>query len=532
MKKMRKILFGFMALFLFGGIVYADEPLQFGEGEVPYREIKAVKRKTTGWDTYVTDVIATDNGFITVGFDCPIVPETPSPGKGDVKALSMTDCTGFFNVYDKDGNSVDGVDLVTENSDSFILGVTETTNGYVALTAGVSVVDGQVQQGTFIIESDKELNQVKTVKLHDEIFTDVPLNHIVSYGNKVVVSLDGYVFVYDSASDKTEVLLDDVTYPAVAIDKDYIYVAGIGEHDHTYIEKYNHSLEKVASEKLYSRDVTNAKDYGIPLNLSFVDGKIVASLNGGMTNLGDAVVSPGFANVLVVCDKNLKVLDYIISDYVIFDMVDSRGDIAFVGFKQTTTGDGGAPIVNLKEEKFSFDLPVVREDSANGVTVRGKYNFAGKVRWSVDYASGIEAFRIDKTSNGVIIGGYDMNDTTGYTYVYEYELFDVATKTDGNGTIEVNRVEGTEGELVEFTITPKEGYVLKKVVVTNEFGQTIEFTENKFTLPSADVEIYAEFEKVTVPNPSTGLNNPYVSLGLIAAMATGAIIILKKKKYI
>ena len=86
--------------------------------------------------------------------------------------------------------------------------------------------------------------------------------------------------------------------------------------------------------------------------------------------------------------------------------------------------------------------------------------------------------------------------------------------------------------MVEFTITPKEGYILKKVVVTNEFGGVIEFTENKFTLPSADVEIYAEFEKVTVPNPSTGLNNPYVSLGLIAAMATGAFIILKKKKYI
>lgn len=61
-------------------------------------------------------------------------------------------------------------------------------------------------------------------------------------------------------------------------------------------------------------------------------------------------------------------------------------------------------------------------------------------------------------------------------------------------------------EVIEFTVTPNEGYTLKKVLVTTETGDTLEFNDYKFTMPSDDVEIYAEFEKVI--NPSTGFVLP------------------------
>lgn len=531
MKKMKKVLFGLVALFLFAGVVYAADyaTLPDSDGEVAYREKIAIKRQVDGWKTVTTDVEGIDNGYVAVGYDCPVLQPKAA---NDVK-LSQNYCTGFMNVYDKEGNSLDGATLESENGNYALWGVTSTKNGYAVVGTGNRTVDGTTEETTFIIELDKNLDIVFEKHLVTKEIEELVFTHIASYEDTVVVAFDQNVYVFDAATDKVTALLENEGYlPAVAVDETGIYVASFDTTYNTIVNKYDFALKGIGTTKLYTRDTTDDTNMGLVTNLNVVEGKLVAALTGNMTlTSGDATVTA--SNMLVTCDKDLKNVKQTVIDTTIMDLVASRGEIAFVGYETKVTANDEAPTVSIKGDELVFNLPDVgvTETTTTTTFVRGKYDLDGNKMWKVDYTDK-EVIRIDNLLGGVVVAGYNTDEGAGYTIGYEYELFEVTTKTDGNGTITANKVEGAEGEEVEFTVTPKEGYTLKKVVVTNEFGQTIEFTDYKFTLPSADVEIYAEFEKIVVPNPSTGINNPYVSLGLIAAMACGAFIVLKKKKYI
>ena len=114
---------------------------------------------------------------------------------------------------------------------------------------------------------------------------------------------------------------------------------------------------------------------------------------------------------------------------------------------------------------------------------------------------------------------------------YSYPSYNVEVTTDGNGSITSNKVLGTTGEEIEFSVEPKDGYVLKRVVVTTASGEVVEFSDYKFTMPSEDVEIYAEFELLP-SNPNTGLSNPLVIFSGILAIALVGSLVVKKKKFI
>ena len=90
---------------------------------------------------------------------------------------------------------------------------------------------------------------------------------------------------------------------------------------------------------------------------------------------------------------------------------------------------------------------------------------------------------------------------------------------------------GTTGEEIEFSVEPKDGYVLKRVVVTTASGEVVEFKDYKFTMPSENVEIYAEFELLP-SNPNTGLSNPLIVFSGILAIALVGSLVVKKKKFI
>ena len=91
-------------------------------------------------------------------------------------------------------------------------------------------------------------------------------------------------------------------------------------------------------------------------------------------------------------------------------------------------------------------------------------------------------------------------------------IYNVKTKTDGNGTIESTHIEAEKGEVIKFTITPNEGYVLSEVRVTDEEGNIITFTENTFTMPEANVIIEATF---IVENSDTSTMSIFISCCLL-----------------
>ena len=108
-------------------------------------------------------------------------------------------------------------------------------------------------------------------------------------------------------------------------------------------------------------------------------------------------------------------------------------------------------------------------------------------------------------------------------------LYEVEYKTDGNGEVKANKVRLNGGEMVEFTVTPKEGYVLDAVRVTDKHGNVLIFTDYKFMMPYADVTIEASFKKEVInPNTLTGI----ATLMLVVVSIITLIVTIKNVKKI
>lgn len=97
-----------------------------------------------------------------------------------------------------------------------------------------------------------------------------------------------------------------------------------------------------------------------------------------------------------------------------------------------------------------------------------------------------------------------MRETVCYSNVtYFSQIFNISTKTDGNGEINVEKIRVSTGEAVKFTVTPKEGYVLNAVKVIDSKGNVVTFKNNTFVMPASDVIVEATFSPIN-PLTSTG----------------------------
>lgn len=121
--------------------------------------------------------------------------------------------------------------------------------------------------------------------------------------------------------------------------------------------------------------------------------------------------------------------------------------------------------------------------------------------------------------------------------------YNIKTKTDGNGTIEVVST-AFGGDSIQFKVSAKKGLKLAGLTVTSDNGEKVEFKEeditvdasgiysistNKFTMPFDNVTIEARWSSV---NPKTGVNIILVSISLLLVMSISlTLIITSKKKY-
>ena len=87
--------------------------------------------------------------------------------------------------------------------------------------------------------------------------------------------------------------------------------------------------------------------------------------------------------------------------------------------------------------------------------------------------------------------------------------FTITVKTDGNGTASASSTSATAGTEITLTATPNTGYYFKEWQVESPAGLVI--TNNKFTMPSANVEVKAIFEKDAPPAP-TGPAKPSIKV--------------------
>lgn len=82
---------------------------------------------------------------------------------------------------------------------------------------------------------------------------------------------------------------------------------------------------------------------------------------------------------------------------------------------------------------------------------------------------------------------------------YIVNIYNIETKTDGNGTITVKDT-AVAGDTVSFSTTPNENYIIDKITITDEAGNIVKIENNTFIMPASNVTITATF---AIKNPNT-----------------------------
>ena len=113
-------------------------------------------------------------------------------------------------------------------------------------------------------------------------------------------------------------------------------------------------------------------------------------------------------------------------------------------------------------------------------------------------------------------------DRAGYPYVFtlNYSLdYEVETVNSSNGEITYETKVDEDGKsYVELKVTPKDGYSVEKIIVTDSNGKIIEVTDNKFYMPMNDVKIevkYVQGEYLPIPDTFLGKSFTVIIIGLI-----------------
>lgn len=117
-----------------------------------------------------------------------------------------------------------------------------------------------------------------------------------------------------------------------------------------------------------------------------------------------------------------------------------------------------------------------------------------------------------------------VNSSSSSQILYFDGIYNITTKTDGNGIVESTKVQAGWGEEIQFTVTANEGYVLNEIKVTDANGDVVTFTENTFTMPNADVLIEATF---SVKNPET---YAFISIAVVIILGLSVFLTVKFKK--
>ena len=195
-------------------------------------------------------------------------------------------------------------------------------------------------------------------------------------------------------------------------------------------------------------------------------------------------------------------------------------------FKEWQVISGG---VAIKDDKFlmpndNVEVKAIFEEDAPPVptefTITVKTDGNGTASASPDKAVAGTEIRLTATPNTgyhfkewqVMSGGVTIKDNkflmpsanVEVKAVFEEDVpapteFTITMKTDGNGTASASHAKAIVGTEITLTATPKTGYHFKEWQVISG-GVTIK--DDKFTMPSANVEVKAIFEKDAPPAPT------------------------------
>lgn len=111
----------------------------------------------------------------------------------------------------------------------------------------------------------------------------------------------------------------------------------------------------------------------------------------------------------------------------------------------------------------------------------------------------------------------------------EYTLdFDVNAITSTSGEFTYETIEEDGESYVELKVTPKDGYSVEEIIVTDINGNRIEVTNNKFIKPLNDVTVevkYVKGEYLPIPDTFLNINIWSIIIGLLFVVVGGSALL-------
>ncbi len=125
-----------------------------------------------------------------------------------------------------------------------------------------------------------------------------------------------------------------------------------------------------------------------------------------------------------------------------------------------------------------------------------------------------------------VIGGTD-KDINSYFLKYT-KPYAIEKKISNGGSVVINE-NALFGELVTFSVTPMEGYMVKNIKITDMEGNVIDHDNYTFVMPASNVNIDVEFVPVLKENPKTGIVS-YTLIGTLILLV-GVCIYKHSRKF-
>ncbi|MBQ6991779.1 MAG: hypothetical protein IJN50_02530 [Clostridia bacterium] len=181
------------------------------------------------------------------------------------------------------------------------------------------------------------------------------------------------------------------------------------------------------------------------------------------------------------------------------------------------------PEINPAPEKVSIEINggnfEALEEGYDAVISHNVSNFISGGSFNTDVEEYMDDSLVSVEEDGVFYVG---------------EENEIKVEKTENGTVKASKDKAVQGQTVELTITPNEGYKLKSLNVITAADSKVEVKDNKFTMPDLGVIVSAEFEKIPVveekdDTPKTGSIDVvlYVS-AIIATISLAGIVLVKK----
>ena len=189
--------------------------------------------------------------------------------------------------------------------------------------------------------------------------------------------------------------------------------------------------------------------------------------------------------------------------------------------------DGNIVYKNIYSDKYySFEQIAINYDNTgkqNGYILLSSY-----VNRNTDVSFNINAKKVvtRKLSN-VKKAEFDYNRQLLTIVKYTYPVYDIVKDKSNDGNIAVSN-NAYPGEVVKVSVTPKEGYTLKRIVVMDENGNEIEVRDDgTFIMPEGKVTVVALYNRISNPDTTSAC---YIVLGIILIISVGTLIVSKKKE--